>query len=538
MSGSGPAEFTVEWEQAADASLFWIRDVLHHPEPVRPLAGDFVKLVFEDGANEALVAYDLPLRTRRLCAHGYCYTATVPIGPLGGAEYKMRGPVDRMGQLWMGEWLPEVQGHLAFWEAFDLDGATRDALREHLEETVARSRRVGAVHVLATVPGMLATSDFEDLYTEVLGVGLEAHDLLQGLNTKMEEMRDGVARLADTARRTDSVRRLLGEGPLDRVMTKLSETPDGSRFETAVHAFLGIYGQRGTNGWDIDRPSWIEDPSPLLSMLRTTLASKPRSAVKVAARREDLVRAILERMEGDPRAERFREALQAARVSAVIKEDHNFWIDFATPYQVRRVVQAWGRQLTQEGVLDQADDVFWLTLEELRAAAASTVGAVRRQATVDRRREDAAHYRAITPPRSVGTPPSGPLPDSPITRALGKMFGERRRTVVDNRLEGVAASRGVVRGPVRIIHTPGEGNELRAGEILVARTTSPSWTPLFAVAAAVVTDVGGVLSHSAVVAREYGIPAVVATGTATTLLANGQWVEVDGAAGTVTLLPS
>lgn len=536
MSGPGFPEFPVEWEQPEDASLFWIRDVLHHPEQVRPLAGDLVKVVFEDGANDALEAYALPLSLRRLCTHGYCYTATVPVGSLDGAEHKVRETVDRMGQLWMGEWLPEIQGHLAFWEAFDLDAAPRAALINHLEETVARSRRLGAVHFLATIPGLLATSEFEDLYAEILGARLEAHDLLQGLNTKMAEMRDSVARLGDTARRTDSVRRLLADGPLDRVMTKLSDTPDGSRFATAVHTFLGTYGQRAANGWDVDHPSWIEDPSPLLSMLKTAPASQPQSIATAAAKREDMVRATWGRISGDSQEERFRELFLAARVSAVIKEDHNFWIDFAAPYRVRRVIQAWGRQLAQEGALNRADDVFWLTLTELRAAAASPAGVVRHEATVDRRREDAARYRTITPPSRMGTPPTGPLPDSPITRALGKVFGGPRPQVVENRLEGVAASRGLVQGPVRILARPEEGSLLRSGEILVARTTSPSWTPLFAVAAAVVTDVGGILSHSAVVAREYGIPAVVATGMATTLLSNGQLVEVDGTAGTVTIL--
>ena len=103
-------------------------------------------------------------------------------------------------------------------------------------------------------------------------------------------------------------------------------------------------------------------------------------------------------------------------------------------------------------------------------------------------------------------------------------------------LRGHAGSAGVVRGPARVIHTLSESAKLRLGDVLVAATTTPPWTPLFAIAGAVVTDTGGVLSHCAVVAREYRIPAVVGTGNATQRIHNGQMVEVDGSAGIVRLL--
>ena len=103
-------------------------------------------------------------------------------------------------------------------------------------------------------------------------------------------------------------------------------------------------------------------------------------------------------------------------------------------------------------------------------------------------------------------------------------------------LEGSPGSPGVVRGPARVVRSLSEAAEIQQGEVLVAETTAPPWTPLFATAAAVVTDTGGILSHCAVVAREYGIPAVVGTGRATSLIRDGQLVEVDGDSGTVRII--
>ena len=122
-------------------------------------------------------------------------------------------------------------------------------------------------------------------------------------------------------------------------------------------------------------------------------------------------------------------------------------------------------------------------------------------------------------------------------RAVGKFFGAPAEPSTEpGTLKGHASSAGRVRGTARIIRSLAEADRLGRGEILVSETTAPPWTPLFAVAAAVVTDAGGVLSHCAVVAREYGIPAVVGAGTATQRIADGQLIEVDGDAGIVRIL--
>jgi pyruvate,water dikinase len=176
--------------------------------------------------------------------------------------------------------------------------------------------------------------------------------------------------------------------------------------------------------------------------------------------------------------------------------------------------------------------VFWLKWDELLASA-PTLDAGQHlgdyRALVARRRAAWNRQRAQTPPVAL------PLKDG------ARLFGIDFSSVMPARsdqpegdlLKGIAASPGQVTSQARVIHGPDEFAQMRPGDILVARITTPAWTPLFALAAGVVTDVGGPLSHSSIVAREYHIPAVLGTGVATERLSSGQRITVDGDAGTV-----
>ena len=145
----------------------------------------------------------------------------------------------------------------------------------------------------------------------------------------------------------------------------------------------------------------------------------------------------------------------------------------------------------------------------------------------------------MTPPPVIGTPPPPQAPagePSPLEAGLAGFVGLPPAAARHSReIRGNAGSRGKVTGPARVALTLEEAGALQPGEILVCPTTAPAWTPLFATAAAVVTDTGGILSHCAVVAREYGIPAVVGTQVGTATIRTGQRITVDGSTGTVTL---
>ena len=190
-----------------------------------------------------------------------------------------------------------------------------------------------------------------------------------------------------------------------------------------------------------------------------------------------------------------------------------------------------GGRLVRAGVLAEADDVYWLNeTEAVEAAAALDHGvALSPMFEVIRlRRVEWKAAKRVTPPVT--------LPERSGLAGLMEKFGPTRTQEEGEPIKGVGASPGCVTLQACVLHGPEDFDQMQPGAALVAAITTPAWTPLFAMASAVVTDVGGPLSHGSIVAREYGIPAVLGTGVATKRIHNGQLITVDGDAGTVTLL--
>jgi pyruvate,water dikinase len=191
---------------------------------------------------------------------------------------------------------------------------------------------------------------------------------------------------------------------------------------------------------------------------------------------------------------------------------------------------ALGRKLVEADVLVEPNDVFYLDVEELKAAAR---GSGSQKSLAQSRRADLERRERLSPPPFVGAPPPPGFPPE-IAGLMTKFFGlgvvpSTEKNVVN----GNGASRGSATGRARIIRELSEAGRLEKGDVLVCPSTAPPWTPLFAIAAAVVTDSGGILSHSAICAREYGIPCVVGTQVGTRQIPDGAMVTVDGAAGVV-----
>jgi pyruvate,water dikinase len=271
---------------------------------------------------------------------------------------------------------------------------------------------------------------------------------------------------------------------------------------------------------------------------------------RLAAGREQAIAEARARLAGYPQpvVTQFEILLRAAQTGAVVLEDHNHWIDQRGWYQMRRLALEFGRRLAETGVLETAGDVFYLTAEELLDGGAAQPERNKEKSKdtslhqrVNARKDEMEHFRRVAPPPMLGTMPAFEMTDGgPLLRAMMKsdMAGPAGSGDDSGALHGQAGSPGIVRGKARIVHSLAEAGKLQPGDVLVAETTMPPWTPLFGIAAAVVTDTGGVLSHCAVVAREYGIPAVVGTGRATKTFHDGQFLEVDGDAGSVRIVPS
>ncbi|OJY47706.1 PEP/pyruvate-binding domain-containing protein [Pseudonocardia sp. 73-21] len=263
-----------------------------------------------------------------------------------------------------------------------------------------------------------------------------------------------------------------------------------------------------------------DDPAPVLDTLRFYLggggADPYERQRRSAQRREEETAAVLARL--DPlRRNLFNRLLRWAQGVAPVREDALGDIGLAWP-QLRRMLRELGSRLVAAGVIEQPDDVFWLRREEILAGKAGDVG---------QRRMVWRGQRRVTPPQI--------LPDRAAWRLMESFLPATLQDQTGSVLTGTGASAGQVTATARVLTGPEDFGRMQPGDVLVASITTPAWTTLFAMASAVVTDIGGPLSHSSIVAREYGIPAVLGTAVATRRIADGERIHVDGDAGTVTL---
>ncbi len=526
---------------------------MHFPEPMTLLDDSFVRSVYEQGFNRAAAHYALPIRAAARRINTYHYSAMAPNVPPEQmeaqgklAEAKVTPAIASLGDRWEREWLPELQRDLATWRAFDLAGASDRDLAAHLDWTIQRLHRIWEIHFLVAFPMLLSISLFDDYYRDLFGDAdaFQAYRLLQGFDNKTLESNRELWALSRRAIADPTVRQVFETLAVGEIKPALEESGPGRAFLAELQVFLDQFGRRGDT-WGLKLPGWIEEPTSVLRNVKDYVGQPDRdlAAERAAliAERERLIAETRARLTGYPRpvVEQFEGLLKAAQLANVLSEEHGFWIDFSTTYESRLVFLELGRRFAQAGAIEDRDDVFFLSLDEITASAAGTASTDYRAAVAERRAE-IDRFAAIVPPPVLGTPPSGPPPQDPIGRAIVKMFGggPPPPSDVPTELRGSAGSPGKVTGPARVVRTLDEADRVQVGDVLVAEFTAPPWTPLFATVSAVVTDAGGILSHCAVVAREYGIPAVVGTARATSTIRDGQMVEVDGNAGLVRLLDS
>jgi pyruvate,water dikinase len=389
---------------------------------------------------------------------------------------------------------------------------------------------------------LLSLGLFDETYSDLFSPqsSLDSMRLLQGIPTTTTKTGQELWRLSRLALATPVVRSILETEAAADVVPALERDPACAPFLAELREFLSRYGRR-SEIWGLSYPSWREDPSPAIRMVKDYLSQPDRDLIaemeSLAAERERLTAESRERLAGYPAQvrEQFEFALEAARAANYLQEEHGFWIDSYGFDCVRQVVLEVGRRLAARGVLAERDDIFHLPFAEARAAFAGPGSDLRGR--VAERKAELAAFRDVQAPPVLGAEPPGPPPDDLVFRTMGKFFGAPPPPSDEpGVLRGAAGSAGTVRGIARVVRSLADAQRLQPGEILVTETTAPAWTPLFASAAAVVTDTGGVLSHCAVVAREYMIPAVVGTGMATAVIPDGATIEVDGSAGIVRIL--
>lgn len=310
-------------------------------------------------------------------------------------------------------------------------------------------------------------------------------------------------------------------------LAELRRAPDGAAFRQMLDAFLQRHGHRCMTEAEWLFPRWIEDPQQVIEQVAGYLRAgdeyNPLQAEEQQRRERETVTAQVERQLDPLRRVYFRWALGRAHNTVRLRDNgQHFLVKLLLPMRV--IFAELGRRWAARDWLEQADDFFFLALPEIEgvlfADDPASAGLDLKQATAQRRLAY-NYWRRARFPEALGAD-GRPLP---LATAAG----------ADNQLTGIPASGGQVRGEAVVINSPAEAGRVQPGQVLVTRSTDPGWTPLFSIVGGLVLEVGGQLSHGAIVAREYGLPAVVNVPDATTLIQDGQTIVVDGSAGQIYL---
>jgi phosphohistidine swiveling domain-containing protein len=454
------------------------------------------------------------------------------------------GLLDSVPEEWTSEIKPALVHKLRALCALDVTQLDDAALCAHLAELRTLCVDCMGLHFKLFVPQLVGVRELALVCKEALGWDTpQALRLLQGLSVASSAPTRELLEIAHFARDRPAARALI-EARSDDLLQSLSEADP--ELAARLHAYLASWGVR-TFGSDAGTPNLAEQPGVIAELLADLLERDALPDLRAA--REALVAEARAKLADPEVRRRFDAALSYAERVYPLREDNVLLTDQIPTGLFRRAGLELGRRLVQRGVLAQADDMALLRADALTAAllaptAADAQAAKRLQDQVRQHRAELAWVRANPGPRYYGPPPA-PMPDlrglpEAARRINGAMLWEFEQELAPpaasegDQLGGTAGSAGVYRGRVRVVRSTADLAKLRTGEVLVCPTTSSAWMIVFQRAGALVTDCGSTLSHTAIVAREHGLPAVVGTGRATGVLKDGDEVIVDGNRGTVT----
>ncbi|MFB6932439.1 rifamycin-inactivating phosphotransferase [Streptomyces chartreusis] len=409
---------------------------------------------------------------------------------------------------------------------------TGPALFDFLMEAFEEHKRVlsDPLSIQAIMAGMEATWWLNDKLLEWLGEKNAADTLtLSAPGNVTSEMGLALLDVADVIRPHPELVTFLQGVEDDGFLDELAKLPGGTEARDAIQAYLDRYGMRCVGEIDITRPRWSERPTTLVPVILDNVRNFEPGAAELRfeqgrRKAQEKEQEVLSRLralpDGELKADEAKRMIDRVRTFIGYREYPKYGI-ISRYFVYKRALLAEAERLVRAGVLPEAEDAFYLTFQEFHDAVRSNRVDDR---LVRRRKEAFRSYHALTPPRVLTSEGDA------LTGAY------RRDDVPAGALVGLPVSAGTVEGRARVVLDMADA-DLEAGDILVTAFTDPSWSPLFVGIAGLVTEVGGLMTHGAVIAREYGLPAVVGVEQATRLIRDGQRIRVHGTDGYVEILP-
>jgi phosphohistidine swiveling domain-containing protein len=569
----GDETFPIEWTSETEQRLFWVYDDLHCPKPLSPMYEDIGGWWLS--CDHMFRRFGTPFATDWIYKNinGYLYTTAIPAEAgisVDTQEYNYRtnpivpeaGDADYAGKIgaylgvvlpvyghnfvtwWRERFVPEMQRNFDYIEGMleQKDALSLADLAVLLEDAIDMHDRHWKIHWMLNFAQLSAT--------------LNLRAVMEKTHGKVDEVLLGRLQNSGNDRNWDKIRALWemkeeikGDSELQQlfaaktaaeIVPALKASERGRHFiDERIVPYQMEFGWHAVWSHEFIFPSFREDMNPVVQLVRDQYASDYDYPTKIAELRADIAAAaeeILQGLEGEA-LEEMRAANEINLKMAPLTPDHHFYIDQGANAHVRLVLIAIGEKLVAQGVLDRPDDVIMFRYNQLRAFIGDPASMAGR-AIVAAAREKWAAAEKVQPKDWVGTATESQLA-FPYLNLWG--FPEkfhRSKEKVQGQVKGIAGSPGVVEGVARVVSSEAEFDSLQQGEILVCQMTNPAWQVLYGKIIAVVTDAGGTVSHPAVLAREYGIPAVVGTSTGTFDIKSGDRLRVDGTAGVVEILGS
>jgi phosphohistidine swiveling domain-containing protein len=526
----------------------WEQDPVHFPRPMTRYFQETHPPSFKRGTNDFARFYGLLIDGLQIgYVNGFGYNQVLP-APDAEIPQRFQRAEQVFGQKlwreqlrdWDGKLKPSAIAMHRELQAID-PGTLSDTdliayltrCRDHHSAMIAQHMRFTAGAVIPTSDFLAHAGDWTGLPpSDLLGLLRGSAEVSSGGSDEMERLKKALA--------TDPAARKILESDGDPAQSLASLRSLSGEAGAAVSGYLDLVGNRLIDGFDIAEPTALELPDALLRAIRIAVSGEGQAASDVDTRTAE-IRAMV------PAAHQneFDELLGEARLTYRLRDERGVYSDIWAAGLMRRAALAAGRRMTDRGRLAKPHQMLDASLDEMCALVAGTGGPSANE--LAGRAEYRAAYTAKDVPALLG-PPAPPPPDlaalppsvgrvmRAISIGLGHVFGSSQAQNEDRILYGIAASKGVYEGPARRVSGPSEFGQITKGDVLVTESTTEAFNILLPLLGGIVTDNGGLLSHAAIVAREYGIPGVVGTREATGRIANGVRVRVDGDAGEVTVL--
>jgi pyruvate,water dikinase len=552
----GDKDFPVQWKDEEEKKLFWFYDDNHVPRPITPMYWslhgwwgptlDYMYRRFGFPLGKAWIGK---------LVNGYLYTSIVPredesAGMLG-PYYGWIMPVYAKNFLdwWQKRYLPEIRSNFEYLDTYDTESASLQDLMVFLEEAIDIQERHFRLHWVLNLAQFQSSMDLGAAVKEVVGdvnptlIGR----ILVSIKDRNWDSLEALWTLKEKVKADTELNAIFNSGETAQAIYPLLQaSPKGKAFLNDIDVYLKEFGYKPTMyTHEYMNKLWVEDPKLAIENIKGYLASDYDYPAQYKHTVEDHYKAIEELRSLVPASateaqrKKLDTAIDLATRMMPLTPDHHFYFDQGTFARLRLVLQAIGRKMVKEGLLSEVDDIWFLEYDQLRAYVANPGGYDGRAVIADARRKwKAAHE--IFPRDWVGTVTQWSMYIEPYHTLWGwpERFdrAQKGEALPKDELHGLPAAAGVAEGYARVVRGPEEFDKIKKGEIMVCIMTNPAWVVVFSKIVAAVTDAGGVLSHTAVVAREFGIPAVVGTVDATMRIKTGDRIRVNGGTGVVEIL--